>query len=305
MQLLQPQQSMKSIATITVFSLVSTVLSVQPTQAQDRHQNTYGLGLDLHWYCSYQYGDSASLYMEEQSAYGFRCLSGGRVMSIDMNHVCQLMYGPSHQAVMANASQMGSWYCTDRSARSTRWDSPQPRSRSRSRSRSRNTRNRSFQSSQQTLIPQVRQIPESNISTEPAGNLRALDSELLSLTNAQRQNDGKPPLRFSSRLAQAAQAYAEDYSRHPNLPPHTGSDGSSVGDRVNWVGYTFSWVGENAYTEAPNSSPASAIRWWMSSPGHRANILQSGFTEVGFGYAYDPSTRIHSYIQVFGTPSNR
>ncbi len=297
MQLLQSQQSIKSIATVTIFSLISTLLSLQPTQAQDRHQNAYGLGLDLHWYCSYQYEGSASLYMEEQNAYGFRCLSGGRIMSIDMNHVCQLMYGPSHQAVMANASQMGSWYCTDGSNRSARWDAPQPQPR--------NTRNRSFKLSRQTPIPQERRIPESNISPEPAGNLRVVDSELLNLTNAQRQNDGKSSLRFSSRLAQAAQAYAEDYSRNPNLPPHTGSDGSSVGDRVTRTGYVLSWVGENVYTEAPNSSPASAIRWWMNSPGHRANTLQPNFTEVGFGYAYNPSTQIHTYVQVFGTPSSR
>jgi uncharacterized protein YkwD/predicted nucleic acid-binding Zn ribbon protein len=281
----QRSQKIRSLITLTSFGLISLLVNLQPTQAQDRHRNAYGLGLDLHWYCAYQYGNSASLYMEEQSAYGFRCASGNRVMNIDMNHVCQLMYGPSHQAIMANANEMGSWYCSDRSGRSR----PQP-----------------WGQTDRSPSPQTESwAPQPTVQPEPAVNLRAVDSELLELTNAQRRNAGQPPLRFSSRLAQAAQTYAEDYSRHPNLPVHKGSDGSSVRDRITRTGYVFVAYGENAHIQGPTSSPSIAIQWWMTSPGHRASMLHPNFTEVGFGYAYNPATTIHTYIQVFGTPQGR
>jgi uncharacterized protein YkwD len=40
---------------------------------------------------------------------------------------------------------------------------------------------------------------------------------------------------------------------------------------------------------------------WMHSRGHRANILNSTFTDMGVGYAVDRTGRPY-YVQVFATP---
>ncbi len=126
------------------------------------------------------------------------------------------------------------------------------------------------------------------------------DAQLLELTNTERRKAGLPPLRFSPQLGQAAQLHAEDMARN-NFNSHTGSDGSSVGDRAQRTNYQFSYIGENIHFASPDSSPASAVRSWMKSPGHRANILSPDFTEIGFGYSYDG--RMHRFVQVFGTPA--
>lgn len=124
-------------------------------------------------------------------------------------------------------------------------------------------------------------------------------TELLRLTNQERQRQGLAPLRLSPNLTQAAQRHAEDMVRSGNFS-HTGSDGSQPSDRAIAAGYQFRYVGENI--AAGHRSPASTIRQWMQSSGHRANILKPEYTEVGFGYVSDSSTPYRYYwVQVFGS----
>ena len=124
---------------------------------------------------------------------------------------------------------------------------------------------------------------------------------MLQLTNAERSKAGLSPLRFSNQLDQAADLHAIDMARN-HFSSHTGSDGSNIGDRIARVGYKVSSGGENINSQSPTSSAANAVGWWMNSPGHRANILNSNFTEIGFGYSLDGN--LHRFVQVFGTPSS-
>ncbi len=126
------------------------------------------------------------------------------------------------------------------------------------------------------------------------------EQELLRLTNAERARAGLPPLRLAAKLSQAAQRHAEDMVRN-RFFSHTGSDGSTLVDRARAVGYNYSMVGENI--AAGGATPAATMRQWMNSPGHRQNILNRRFTEIGFGYVSAPSDRYrHYWVQVFGTP---
>jgi len=70
-------------------------------------------------------------------------------------------------------------------------------------------------------------------------------------------------------------------------------------DRLNAAGYRWQSAGENI--AAGYSTAAQAMSGWMDSPDHRANILNTGFTELGTGYAVDASGRPY-YVQVFGRP---
>ena len=67
------------------------------------------------------------------------------------------------------------------------------------------------------------------------------------------------------------------------------------------TGYKYFALGENI--AAGKATPEGTIRQWMNSSGHRANILNSRFTEIGFGYENAPNSRYrHYWVQVFGTP---
>ena len=123
------------------------------------------------------------------------------------------------------------------------------------------------------------------------------DAELLTLTNAKRQNAGLPALRLSSQLGQVAQNHAEDMAIN-NYFSHIGLNGSQLSERVEAIGYDFSYVGENI--SAGRTTPLDTIQGWMNSQGHRENILNPNYTEIGFGYAYSPSSEYgHYWVQVF------
>lgn len=124
------------------------------------------------------------------------------------------------------------------------------------------------------------------------------DAKLLELTNIERRQEGLAPLCYSAALGEAAQRHAEDMVAN-NFFSHTGFNGSDVGDRVRGAGYVYAAAGENLAAGSPN--PAGAIRQWMGSPGHRGNILESDYTDIGFGYVEAPRSRYgHYWVQVFG-----
>lgn len=155
---------------------------------------------------------------------------------------------------------------------------------------------------QQQSLPTSEPTPTHPNNAPTIGDSReTLKAELLEHTNAERQQEGVPPLQLSPQLSQAAQRHAEDMARN-GFCGHTGSDGSSVSERVTAVGYSFSCVGENC--AAGQSNPEEVVQGWMKSPGHCRNILNPDYTEIGFGYVSDPSSSHHYYwVQVFGRGS--
>ncbi len=128
-------------------------------------------------------------------------------------------------------------------------------------------------------------------------------SELLTLTNQARQNASLGELHLSYELGQSAQTYAEDLATQ-NFFSHTGKDGSTLTSRLADSGYRFIAAGENL--AAGQQSANSVFQGWMNSPGHRANILQSEFTEVGFGLfdATGNSDYGRYWVQNFGKPQS-
>ena len=93
------------------------------------------------------------------------------------------------------------------------------------------------------------------------------------------------PLRWSDELAEAAQSHASDAAENM-IRGHTGSDGSTVFDRVGRVAPIFAGVGENVsyFTRSINQS----VERWLESPGHCENIMRPGFTHMGGGYSWGP-----------------
>jgi len=124
------------------------------------------------------------------------------------------------------------------------------------------------------------------------------------LINQERQNQGLAPYNLDSRLQAAARLHSADMACN-NFLSHTGSDGSSVGDRVRRQGYTYTWVGENIFatTNTSSSAPQQAFTWWMNSAPHRANLLNTNYTDIGLGYMYYSGSSYGGYFTaVFARP---
>jgi hypothetical protein len=120
----------------------------------------------------------------------------------------------------------------------------------------------------------------------------ANEQYLLELINRDRAKVGAQPLAFDSDLNEAADAHTQ-WMLATDQFSHTGSGGSSPTQRIKDAGYSLSgsWsTGENiawASTRQPagNQDEIELLhKNLMNSPGHKANILNANFKEVGIGF---------------------
>lgn len=107
-------------------------------------------------------------------------------------------------------------------------------------------------------------------------------SELLTDTNAARADNGVAALQLNGKLDAAAQAKANDMAAR-NYWSHYTPDGNPPWVFVTDQGYSYQKLGENL--AAGFSDEQATIDGWMASPPHRENMLDTAFTQVGFGYA--------------------
>ncbi len=107
-------------------------------------------------------------------------------------------------------------------------------------------------------------------------------SDLVSDTNKQRQIANLKPLALSDKLNQAAFLKAKDMFNNQYWA-HTSPAGVTPWKWLTDVGYDYGAAGENL---AKNFNDAdSTVAAWMASPTHRANILNSQYSQVGFAVA--------------------
>ncbi|MBT3166269.1 CAP domain-containing protein [Streptomyces sp. Vc74B-19] len=115
---------------------------------------------------------------------------------------------------------------------------------------------------------------------KPTATASGAVARVVELVNAERAEAGCSPVTANSTLNTAAQRHSEDMASTGTMS-HTGSDGSDPGARITRAGYTWSTYGENvAYGY---STPEQVMQGWMTSPGHKANILNCSFKEIGVG----------------------
>lgn len=111
-------------------------------------------------------------------------------------------------------------------------------------------------------------------------------NSLLQGTNQQRIANGLGSLALNSQLSQAAQSKANDMATR-DYWSHNTPDGQTPWTFIIATGYSYQSAGENlAYGFA---SASDTVTGWMNSPGHRANILNASYQEVGFGIANSPN----------------
>ena len=123
--------------------------------------------------------------------------------------------------------------------------------------------------------------------------------QVVDLTNAERAKAGCGALSVNTTLTSVAQAHSADMAAK-NYFSHTGQDGRSPFDRMKAAGYSFRTAGENI--AAGQQTPAAVMTAWMNSAGHKANIVNCAFTQIGVGYATGGSYGKY-WTQEFGTPA--
>lgn len=157
-------------------------------------------------------------------------------------------------------------------------------------------------------------LPNCKVATAAASSIPReaptvqLGRAAVCLLNRHRVHRGMAKLRINRRLSRAARRHTRDMVRRRYFD-HTSPRGVDMVDRIRHTGYLkgpYRWtIGENiAWGTGTLGSPRAIVRAWMKSAGHRHNILNPGFREMGIGVvAAAPgrsATAAGTYTTTFG-----
>lgn len=117
-----------------------------------------------------------------------------------------------------------------------------------------------------------------------ATSVASLEAGVLQELNAIREEHGLSPLRINARLTAAAEQHTREMGSDGYFE-HRSYDGTAFWKRIDrWYGskgFDYWAVGENLLWSSPDVRPSAALRLWMNSPEHRANILTARWQEIG------------------------
>ncbi|QWH41342.1 serine protease [Bacillus mycoides] len=125
------------------------------------------------------------------------------------------------------------------------------------------------------------QKPAEQKPAEEAKSLSEFEQRVVELTNAERTKQGLPALQIDTELSKVARAKSEDMQKN-NYFDHNSPTYGSPFDMMKKFGISYTSAGENI--AQGQRTPEEVVQAWMNSAGHRANILNSGFTHIGVGY---------------------
>ncbi len=159
-------------------------------------------------------------------------------------------------------------------------------------------------------VPEVVQ-EEKEISPPPLKVIREEKPEviltkegIIEWTNKQREKYGLAPLKENQLLNKSALAKVEDMFENQYFS-HYSPSGEGVSDLAKKFGYDFLLIGENL-AMGNFSSDEDLVLAWMESPGHRENILNEKYQEIGVAVKKGIFERKEVWIAVqhFGLPSS-
>ncbi|MCY0949483.1 sigma-70 family RNA polymerase sigma factor [Streptomyces sp. H27-S2] len=137
--------------------------------------------------------------------------------------------------------------------------------------------------------PSASPTPQKSRSSAPAPKPSApapapappgVAGQVVALVNKERATAGCGPLKDDAQLRAAAQGHSEDMAKR-DFFSHTSPDGADPGKRTTAAGYRWSTYGENI--AKGQQTAQSVMESWMNSSGHRANILNCAFKDIGVG----------------------
>jgi len=127
---------------------------------------------------------------------------------------------------------------------------------------------------------------------------------VVNLVNSNRAAKGVKGVINSPLLDQAATLKAKDMADKGYFS-HAGPDGKLPWYWLDAAGYAYSYAGENLAINYVES--ADVVLAWMNSPGHRENILNDKYTEIGIGVAegFFEGQKATFVVQFFGSPAQK
>jgi uncharacterized protein YkwD len=139
---------------------------------------------------------------------------------------------------------------------------------------------------------------ESGGGSNGGGNCQASENagyvgQVLDLINAERADAHVPSLSLNAQLSAAAQAHSVDMACN-NFISHTGSNGSSIQQRIAAAGYVSSYSLEIIAV----GGPQDAMAQWNDDPLHHNAIVDRNVTEVGIGWADSPNSGYGGHFTV-------
>ncbi len=141
-------------------------------------------------------------------------------------------------------------------------------------------------------------------STENDPNSNLTRAGVITITNEQRnENSSLPALKENSLLDKAAQAKLKDMFAKQYFE-HISPSGLGPSDLAKNVGYGYIMIGENLALGNFKDDRA-LVTAWMNSPGHRENILNSKYLDIGVavGQGTYEGQKTWLAVQEFGRPT--
>lgn len=115
-------------------------------------------------------------------------------------------------------------------------------------------------------------------------NTSTYEQQVIDLINEIRIKNGLSPLTENTALSRCAKAKSQDMHDKRYFSHQSPTYGSPF-DMMKQFGITYRTAGENI--AMGQSTPQAVVNAWMNSKGHRANILNASFTQIGMGYVAD------------------
>ncbi len=140
-----------------------------------------------------------------------------------------------------------------------------------------------------TTQPVITTQSETTTTVISDGEDTDLETVIIKSVNAERAKLGLSKLSYSLELSEAANVRAKEISQNYG---HIRPDGSLS------LSISPSAMGENI--AKGQTSPQEVMAAWMSSEGHRGNILAKAYKTIGVGCYYDSATDTYYWVQLFG-----
>ncbi|MCH0539712.1 sigma-70 family RNA polymerase sigma factor [Streptomyces sp. MUM 203J] len=135
-------------------------------------------------------------------------------------------------------------------------------------------------SSRPSPSPTVRRTTSTPAPPPPDNGDDGFAQEVTRLVNAERLKQGCGSVSRNALLDKAALGHSQDMAARDYFS-HSTPEGTGPGERITAAGYRWSTYGENI--ARGQQTPAQVMDSWMNSSGHRANILNCNFKEIGVG----------------------
>ena len=147
------------------------------------------------------------------------------------------------------------------------------------------TTNKSAPKASTTSANNTVSVPQKGVptGTQSTGtNFAVFQNEVVQIVNKERAANGLAPLTVNAQVTKSATLKSEDMAKL-NYFSHTSPTYGSPFDMMKQFGISYRSAGENI--AKGQATPQQVMQGWMNSPGHRANILNSSFTQIGVGIA--------------------